>query len=88
MSRAWDFARRELSAEGETLHRAEQQGPFVAALIELTDGGYTIRVGQPSVIERGRKTELPLVTNIGPWGPTGYSKAASRFNKLMDEDLS
>jgi len=87
-SRSEDFARRHLMGEGETLHRYDPQGPFVAALVELSGGGFIIRIGQPSVIERGRSSSLPDVVQIGPWGPSAYSKASRRFNKLIDEELA
>lgn len=81
------FAREELRQVGETVHRAEARGPFVAALVELENGGYVIRVAQPRVILRGRPTKLPLVSQLGPWGARKYSKAARRFNLLIDEQL-
>ncbi len=85
---SWDFASRELAEQGEALLRAEEQGPFVAALVELAGGGYIIRVGQPAVIDRGRTSRLPDVVQIGPWGPGGYHQAAQRFNHLIDHDLA
>lgn len=84
---AEEFARKELLQESETLHRVEEQGPFVAALVELEKGGFVIRVAQPQVILRGRHTKLPLVSQIGPWGARKYPEAARRFDLLVDEQL-
>lgn len=83
-----EFARNELAAGGESVQRAERQGPFVAALIELAGGGYIIRVGQPAVVSGRRSSRLPDVVQIGPWGQKNYAAAARRFNQLLDEDLT
>lgn len=84
-----EIARRVLTMDGEILHRDEKAGPFVAALVELTDGGYMIRVAQPRVVDLGRSTNpmLPMISEIGPYGPANYSPASVRFNKLVDKDL-
>lgn len=84
-----EFAPRILMMEGETLWREERVGTFVAALVELHDGGYMIRIAQPRVIDRGESTNprIPLVAEVGPFGAAGYTRAALKFNELVDETL-
>ncbi len=92
---ARDFTRKEMLEEGETLLRCEAPDPFVVALVELeglagqgSPGGYEIRVGRPDVIFRNRRSTLPSIVVFGPWSGRKYHKAASRFNKLVDDQLA
>lgn len=92
---ARDFARTEMFEEGETLLRCEAPDPFVVALVELeglagqgSPGGYEIRVGRPDVILRNCRSTLPNIVVFGPWSSRNYQQAASRFNKLVDDQLA
>ena len=85
---AEDFARKEMTEEGESMIRAEPTGPFVVALVELEAGGYQNRAAQPAVIHANRKTNLPLVARIETYGPSKYKAAATRFNNLVDHELA
>ncbi len=85
---AWDFARKEMLEEGETLRRAEPAGPFVVALVELEGGGFENRAAQPSVVYRNRNSRLPAVARIATYGRSQYEVAARRFNRLVDEELA
>ena len=83
------FVELEMMEENESLPREpEQAGPFAVALIELAAGGYVIRITQPDVILRNRKSKLESIYQVGPWGPRSYTQAARRFNILVDEDLA
>lgn len=79
------FAAAELVEAGEEMRLAEREGPFVAALVELADGGYVVRVAQPRVIHGGRQSRLADVYQLGPWGPSGYAAAARRLYQLIDD---
>lgn len=82
-----EFARQEMMAEGETLHRAESAGPFVVALVELEKGGYQNRAAQPAVVYGRRNSRVPEITTVDTYGPSHYGDAARRFNSLVDDEL-
>ncbi len=85
---AWDFARKEMLEQDETLMRAEEVGPFVVALVELPKGGYQNRAAQPAVVLRGRRSAVPAVTIVSTHGRSAYAEASRRFNSLVDEELA
>lgn len=82
------FAHEHMMREGEILPRdPEWVNPFAVALVELEAGGYEIRVSQPDVVAGRKISNLPDVNIIAVFGRDKYSKAATRFNRLVDDEL-
>lgn len=82
------FVNEHMMREDETLPRdPEWVKPFAVALVELEAGGFELRVAQPDVIAGRHHSNLPDVNIVDVFGRDKYSKAAKRFNLLVDEEL-
>ena len=83
-----NFVQENMMREGETLPRdPEWKKPFAVALVELEAGGYELRVAQPAVVNGLIDSNLQSVNVVNIYGRDKYSKAAKRFNSLVDEEL-